>query len=173
MAHDPSGIPLSTSAMEEWLQLLAQMMQGTQEAQKAFATMSQSPGAMAGFQKWLDLFTPGIELPKAESQPEMMTSWLENWQKAMGVVPRARYLELLEKLDALERRVRDLEDMNRRLKALLEGREQQEETTQSLAKLWGQMAENSIKTQAAWMEAWTNSEPPGASEPSDNFDEEE
>ena len=113
------------SSPEAWFQLMAQAMQGTQEAQKLFATLLQSPNVAANFQKWLALFAPGMEMPAAVSQPQAMTEWLETWQKAMGVVPRIRYLELLEKTDALERRVRELEKNNRRLRSMLEGREQQ------------------------------------------------
>ena len=96
-----------------------------------------------------------------------MAEWLETWQKAMGVVPRTRYLELLEKADALERRVRELEETNRQLNALLEGREQQEESTQKMTELWGQMVENSMKSQSAWMEAWAKAEPATGSVPRD------
>lgn len=165
----------SDSAMEAWFQLMTQAMWGTQEAQKAFANMSQSPEALAGFQKWLALFAPGMEMPVPVSQPEAMIELLESWQKAMGVVPRIRYLELLEKADALERRVRELEEINRQLRAMLEGREQQEESTQKLTELWGQMVDTSIKTQTAWVEAWTNNEDPGdaAAMTFDNNDEEE
>jgi hypothetical protein len=163
------------SSLGAWFQLMAQAMQGTQEAQKAFANISQSPEAIANIQKWLALFAPGMEMPTAVSQPEVMTEWLETWQKTMGVVPRIRYLELLEKADALERRVRELEEINRQLRAMLEGREQQEESTQKVAELWGQMVENSLKTQAAWMEAWADNEGPGeaAATTADNLDEEE
>ena len=90
------------------------------------------------------------------------------WGAAGGDV-----LQAFQKGD-VEQRVRELEEKNRRLQAMLAGREQQAETAQSMAELWGQMVENSIRTQAAWMGAWTSSEDPG--EPATavgNLDEEE
>ena len=163
------------SSLEAWFQLMAQAMQGTQEAQKAFANLPQSPEAIANFQKYLALFAPGMEMPSAVSQPQAMIEWLETWQKAMGVVPRTRYLELLEKADALERRVRELEETNRQLRGLVEGREQQEESAQKMSELWGQMVDSSIKTQSAWMKAWADNEGPGAEtdQTTDGLDEEE
>jgi hypothetical protein len=169
MAQDPN------LAMEAWFQLMAQAMQSTQEAQKAFSNMPRSPEAMADFQRWLALFAPGMDIPVSVSQPEAMVEWLETWQKAMGVVPRTRYLELLEKADALERRVRELEEINRQLRAMLEGGQQQVVTAQRISDFWGQMVENSYKTQAAWMEAWTGNEVPGkvTASAAGNLDEEE
>jgi hypothetical protein len=161
MAQDSTGTPMSAPAMVAWVQLMAQAMQGAQEAQKALTIMVQSPELMANFQKWLAIFAPGIEMPIPVSQPELMTEWLETWQKAMGVVPRTRYLELLEKADALERRVRELEETNRQFRAMLLGSNQQEDVSQTVAEFWGQMVENGIKTQAAWMKAWSGGEDPG------------
>lgn len=164
----------ANSALETWFRLVAEAMQNTQEAQKLFANMPQSPEAIASFQKWLALFAPGMEIPTAVSQPEVMAEWLETWQKTMGVVPRTRYLELLEKADALERRVRELEEINRQLRAMLEGREQQVETAQTMAELWGQMVQEGIKTQTQWMEAWAEKEGPGeAATAVDDLNEEE
>ena len=70
------------------------------------------------------------------------------------------------------RRVRELEEINRQLRAMLEGREQQEESAQKLTELWGQMVEGSIKTQAAWMEAWADNESSGKTA-ANSLDEEE
>jgi hypothetical protein len=174
MAQNPDDTPMSAAAMEAWFQLMAQAMQGTGKAQQAFANLSQSPEAQAGFQQWLALFAPGMEMPFPVSQPEAMTEWLDSWQKAMGVVPRVRYLELLEKTDALERRIRELEEINRQLRAMLEGREQQEESAQKLTELWGQMVETSIETQTTWMEAWTDVESlGGTATAAESLDEEE
>lgn len=160
---------------EAWLRMMAQAMQGTVEAQKVFADLARSPEALSSFQRWLALVAPGVKIPTATAQPDFLADWVESWQQAMGVVSRTRFLAALEKIETLERRIRELEKANQQLRSTLEQNTQQAEATEKMVNLWGQFVEDSLKTQAAWIDTWADNTRQGkqGAEHQTGLDEEE
>src|SRR5215470_14305131 len=90
---------------EAWFTLMAEAMRGTKEAQEAFQSLSKGTLDPADLNRWIATFMPGLGSSAAREQPGGPEQWLEDWWRMMGVVPRARYLELLEKYDTLTRRL--------------------------------------------------------------------
>lgn len=140
-------------ALEAWYRLMAEAMRGTAEAQEAlkkFAEMSATP---EGMNRWMAQFMPGAT-PPTGFQPEQFEEQLETWWRMTGVVPRSRYLELLERCDTLERNLKKAEETIAGLREKLGAQGRQEEDAQQAFGLWGGMMEESLKMQSEWMKAW-------------------
>jgi len=149
---------MSPKALEAWFTLVNEAMRGTQDAQQALKSLGENAGSADDLSRWLQTFMPNVQ-PAAP--PETFETWLEEWWRVMGVVPRARYLELLERCDTLQRRLERAEETIQSLKTLL-GKEGQDEEARQALDLWSSMLSETLKTQTEWMKAWTAAnQPPG------------
>jgi hypothetical protein len=142
---------MSPKALEAWFTLVNEAMRGTQEAQQALKSLAENSANSDDLSRWLERFMPNVH-PTAP--PETFETWLEEWWRVMGVVPRTRYLELLERCDALQRRLERAEETIQNLKTLLGSQGQDDEARQALD-LWSSMLAETLKTQTEWMKAWT------------------
>jgi hypothetical protein len=106
--------------MEAWFTLMAEAMKGTKEAQQAFQSLSKATLDPADLNRWMGTFMPGLASSAAPQQAEGPEQWLEDWWRMMGVVPRARYLELLEKYDTLTRRLEQARETIEKMRAALD-----------------------------------------------------
>jgi len=150
--------------------LLAEAMRGTTEAQDAFKKLSEMSATPEEFNRWLAQFMPGAA-SATKLSPEAFEDQLENWWRMMGVVPRARYLEILEKCDALERKLNKAEETIKGLRQRLGSQEQQEEDAKKVLNMWGTVMEETLKTQTEWMKAWTAvHQPPPEADPTTSDD---
>lgn len=137
-------------AMEAWFTLMAEAMKGTAEAQEAFKSLAEAATNAEALQQWQTHFMP---LAGAGPTPEGFEEWLEEWWKMMGVVPRARYLELLERHELLRQRLEKAEETIRSLRAAL-GSKGSEQDAQKIVDMWETVLKESLKTQAEWMRTW-------------------
>jgi hypothetical protein len=80
--------------------------------------------------------------------------WLERSWEAMGFVPRARYLKLLEHSESLRRQLEEAEVTIRGLRELLATTGQSEEARRMFTKWEGPMRE-SVQAYTEWLSAWT------------------
>ncbi|RMF02860.1 MAG: hypothetical protein D6768_07190 [Chloroflexi bacterium] len=162
------GNMFTPQALEAWYRLMAEAMRGTAEAQEAlkkFAEMSATP---EGMNRWMAQFMPGAT-PPTGFQPEQFEEQLESWWRMMGAVPRSRYLELLERCDSLERKLKKAEETIAGLREKLGAQGRQQEDAQQAFGLWGAMVEESLKAQAEWMKAWRDAATePDASPPTED-----
>lgn len=147
------GIPkaplFSPKALEAWFTLMAEAVRGTAEAQEAFKALTEASTKPEELQRWQAKFMPPAG---AAVKPEAFEEWLEEWWRMMGVVPRSRYLDLLERHEALRLRLEKAEETIRSLRAMMgQGQEQE---AQKLVNLWETMLQESLKAQAEWMRAW-------------------
>jgi hypothetical protein len=140
--------------MEAWFTLMAEAMKGTSEAQEAFRSLTKNPLNPADLSHWFNHFMPGSAASPSHLGPEMLQEWLEDWWRTMGVVPRSRYLELLEKNDELTRRIEQAQETIRKMRAALDGREQAK--AGNVLDLWKSMLDETLKTQTEWAKAWKN-----------------
>jgi len=140
--------------MEAWFTLMAEAMRGTKEAQEAFQSLSKATLDPADLNRWLGAFMPALAASPASPRPEMLEEWLEEWWRMIGVVPRARYLELLEKHDALTRQLEKAQETIRNMQGTLDHKGQQEQYAKNVLDLWNTMLDETLKTQAEWMKAW-------------------
>jgi hypothetical protein len=150
------GIPkaplFSPKALEAWFTLMAEAVRGTAEAQEAFKALTEASTKPEELQRWQAQFMP---LAGAATKPEAFEEWLEEWWRMMGVVPRSRYLDLLERYETLRLRLEKAEETIRSLRAMIgQGQEQE---AQKLVNLWETMLQESLKAQAEWMRAWDTS----------------
>jgi hypothetical protein len=88
------------------------------------------------------------------SRPEAFEAWLEEWWKLMGVVPRSRYVELLERCELLRSRLQEAESTISRLRAVIGVRGQEQEARRTLD-LGAKALAETLKAQTEWMRLWT------------------
>jgi len=142
---------MNPKVMESWFALMAEAMRGATTAQEAFKMFPQSPNQTEDMQRWLNRFmTPGVTM----TTPSDFNQWYEDWCRMMGVVPRARYVDLLERYEILRTRLEEAEDKIRYLQSTL-GMKGQEEEAKKLLDLWGSTIEKTLQAQNDWMRAWT------------------
>lgn len=153
--------------LEAWFTLMAEAMRGTREAQDAFKMLSQMSGnSPQGLGDWMTKFMPGAISAAPDTRPEMFESWLEEWQRVMGVVPRSRYLALLEKQDVLQRRLEKAEQTIKTLQSMLGSKGHSDAEAKKVVDMWGTMLEDTLKMQSEWMKNWTEAKPePSPTEP--------
>ena len=89
------------------------------------------------------------------SRPEEVREWIEDWWKVMGVVPRARYLELLERSEVLRARLGEAEATIQRLRATV-GVKGQETQANEILDVWETTIQNTLKAQNEWLQTWTD-----------------
>ena len=140
--------------MEAWFTLMAEAMRGTKEAQEAFQSLSKAPLNPADLSRWLGNFMPALAASPTSPRPEMLEEWLEEWWRMMGVVPRARYLELLEKYDALTRRLEQARETIQKMRDGLDEKARPEQA-KNVLDLWKTMLDETVKIQEQWARAWT------------------
>jgi hypothetical protein len=135
---------------EAWFRLLSDAARGTRAAQttiRSFAEGRLTPQTVA---RQIARFLPaGVSPPAAET----LQQWTEELWATIGVVPRYRYLELLERYEALRGRLEEAEVTIRRLKRLL-GESGHEGDAQKLLDLWANAVGETLRSQADWMRTW-------------------
>lgn len=148
--------------IDSWFRLMGEAMGGSSEAQDAFKLLTGSSPNQADMLRWMGRFMPaatGMNM----SQFEGFEDWIEQWWRVMGVVPRYRYLELLERNEELRRKLEDSEKARKRGLPNISG--QPAEEAQKAMNLWGNMLDETLKLQSDWMRKFVTRE--GDKEPSE------
>lgn len=153
---------MNPKMLEAWFTLMTEAMQGTKEAQRAIRSLSEMTPTQENLTGWLTTFMPAA-YTSSQTRPEVFEDWLEDWWRMMGVVPRSRYLELLEKHDILQRRLEKAEETIQKLRKAL-GQEGPEDEAKKVLDMWSTMLEDTLKTQTEWMQAFTATNKPAASQ---------
>ncbi len=145
---------MNPKVMEAWFTLMAEAMRGTEQAQTALKSVPM--GDPEAWQKWMNQFMPNATSGTASAFEEN----LEDWYQMMGVVPRARYLDALEKIDILQRRLEKAQETIETLRA--DRKDSQTDEAKQALDTWSQMLNETLKTQTEWMRAWTENNEPGS-----------
>lgn len=140
----------ASTMMEAWLKLMADAMRGSSEAQDALKMLTGTSTTQDHLMRWMGQFMPTAMAGMGGPQTEMFGQWLEQWWKAMGVVPRYRYLEQLERNEDLRRKLEECEKRTHSM-AGVPGSEHMEETQQKMMNLWGSMLDETLKVQSQMM----------------------
>ncbi|MDX1520531.1 MAG: hypothetical protein R3264_02795 [Anaerolineae bacterium] len=156
--------------LEAWFSLMAEAMRGTREAQEAFQTLAKTPADGPALQAWFRQFMPDMAASSARTPPEQFETWLDEWHEMMGVVPRARYLALLEKNDKLEQQLAKAHKTIEGLQKILKEKAGSSPEAQKVVDNWGEMFQETLKMQTEWMKNWAEANQPGEDEP-DQTDE--
>lgn len=140
---------------EAWMSLLTQAMQGATETRAALRSLAERVPKREDLGRLLAQFSPpGLETPKLDQ----LEGWLEDVWSAMGVVPRHRYREVLERCEQLAARLREAEATIGRLRILLGAQGEQTEVKAVLDSWQGAVAQ-ALRAHAEWMRALAVPEP--------------
>ncbi len=135
--------------MEAWMSLVSEATRGNTDARETIRSItgaSMRPDEMV--RMMTSLMPPGT----APVQAEAFKEWLEEYWKTIGVVPRYRYLELLERYEELRLRVEEMENANRALSPLNTAAQQEE--AKKVMGMWGNMMEETFKVQQQLLSSW-------------------
>ncbi len=140
--------------IESWFRLMSEAMRGSSEAQEAFRLLTGASTSQDDMMRWMTRFMPAATgMGMGTGQPEMFGEWVEEWWKVMGVVPRHRYLELLERHEDLRRRLEDCEKRTRGSMPNI-GMSANPEEAQKAMNMWGTAMEDMLKMQSQWMQTF-------------------
>ena len=134
---------------------MAEAMQGTQRAQEAARMFGEMSGTSEERVRWAERFMPSGGFT---TRPEDFGEWMEDWWRAMGVVPRYRYLELLDRYETLRTRLQDMEDTMQGFRLKGAGTEQAK-NAQDFLDLWEPLIQETLKAQSEWLRTWKPNEP--------------
>lgn len=145
----------NTNFTEMWLRLMSDAMRGTADAQKAVRSLGEVPTSPAHLTSWITQFMPsaGGSLTAA---PDALGDWLEDSWRMMGVVPRYRYLELLERHEILRTRLEKAEKEIRNLRKTTFATDVPKQEAQRVLDFWENMLQETIKMQSGWIRSWTD-----------------
>lgn len=138
---------------EVWLRLMGDAMRGTADAQRALRSLGETPTSPDQMTRWLTQFMPGMS---AGTAPAAMEDWLEDSWRMMGVVPRYRYLELLERHEILRTRLEKAEKEIRNLRKTTFASDVPKQEAQKVLDFWENMLQETIQMQSGWIRSWTD-----------------
>jgi hypothetical protein len=156
-SYDRAVDDLNLKLVESWFRLLAEAARGTRTAQDTIRGLVDgglSPQELA--RQIARILPSGVSPPTAED----IGRWTEGFWATAGVVPRARYLELLERYEALRERLEEAEVTIRRLKAML-SEKGHERDAEKLLDVFASTVGDTLKAQADWMRSWIPLAPEG------------
>lgn len=150
---------------EHWLRLMSEAMRGAADAQEAIRALGEMPTTPDQLTRWFTRFMPMAGLGASSAAPDTFRDWLEDSWRMMGVVPRYRYLELLERYELLRQRLEEAEKKIQMMRTTMLSGKVPEQEAQKVLDMWEGMLQDTLKLQADWMRAWTaGSEKKDASE---------
>ncbi len=134
--------------MEAWLNLVTEAVRGNNDARETVRSLTGVQLRPDEMLRVMSRFMPAGMMPVPA---ETLNESLEEYWKTMGVVPRYRYLELLERHERLRERLEELEQTNRQMSPLAA----QPEEAKRVLNLWGTMLEESMKFQQEMLNSWS------------------
>lgn len=129
-----------------WSRLMATAVRDTTELQQALQNREEKMHPA----EWLARWMRQNDLPGAPSDPDDLSDeWLEQWYRMMGVVPRSRYLRLLERHEKLRD---ELEAATRRIERLRNRSDAPpQEAANEALRYWQQTLEDTLEAQSQWL----------------------
>jgi hypothetical protein len=144
------------NAMEFWLRLMSDAMRGAADAQRAMRSLGEMPMTPDQLTHWITQFMPMSAGQPAK--PEMTGDWLEDMWGMMGVVPRYRYLDLLERHEILREKLEAAEKAIKKIKKATAGGKMPEVEAHRILDMWEGMLQDTLSMQAEWMRTWTSAD---------------
>ena len=138
-----NDVVMDTTIFEFWQTMMRQAAQHPEWWQQTTKAMPEGMMPKPEWvQQWMAAGASALS-PEAEQH-------LEDWYRMMGVVPRQRYLELLEKYDALNRKWEAAEATLRKLQEN-KAKDVAEETSQNLMETLKAAADSTMAMQSFWL----------------------
>lgn len=144
---------MTKNIMEVWLRLMGDAFRGVSDAQEAVRSLSEAPMTPDKLTLWTSRFMPSL---MGTTQPEAVSDWMEDTWRMMGVVPRYRYLELLERHEQVRSRLERAESEIKKLRkaTLTSAAEMPTQEAQKVLDMWEGMLQETLKIQADWIKGW-------------------
>jgi hypothetical protein len=136
---------------------MSEAMRGTADAQEAVKSLGEMPTTPDQLTRWMTRFMPMALAGHPTATPDAFRDWLEDSWRMMGVVPRYRYLELLERYELLRQRLEDAEKKVQKMRTTMLIDKVPEQEAQKVLDMWEGMLQETLKLQADWMRAWSAS----------------
>jgi hypothetical protein len=130
---------------------MSDAMRGTADAQQAVRMLGEMPTTPDQMSRWMSRFMPNAT---SSAKPEAMEDWLEDTWRMMGVVPRYRYLELLDRHEILRSRLEKAEKDIQKLRRNMRSGNVPEQEAKKVLDLWEGMLQETLKTQSNWLNTW-------------------
>ena len=140
--------------LEAWLRLTADALKGTEEARKTLETLGVTPPSREALARWAAAWLPQYGERREPPQGGELQEIAEQWWKALGVVPRHRYLELLERYEELRVRLEEAEKTIRNLRDVLARRGSDSEAGSELLDQWEETTRKVLEAQSEWAKSW-------------------
>lgn len=135
--------------MEAWLRMITEGARGSSDALDTMKLMTSTPTTPDDMLRLMRRFMPtGSSIPLT---PDGLTSTMEEYWSMLGVVPRYRYLEALERNEQLRRRLDEAERKLIQMRQLSGAREQTTEEAQKMLTLWSSMMAETVRMQNEWV----------------------
>ncbi|MBE0616523.1 MAG: hypothetical protein IH608_01165 [Proteobacteria bacterium] len=143
---------MDSRLVEAWLRLTADALRGTGDTRKALEALGANPLTPEGLAGWARAWMPK-EVSTAPDPGELQ-ELIQGYWKALGVVPRQRHLELLERYEELKARLEETESTVKNLRELL-GSKGREREAEGVLGEWEDLTQKALKAQAEWARTWT------------------
>jgi hypothetical protein len=138
---------------------MAEAAKGTSEAQKYMEQFAEDDP-----REWLARWMKQQDMAGAPPDPDdMPEEWLEQWYRMMGVVPRSRYLKLLERHEKLRQELEEARAKIDRMRGE-SGSGASSKSADEMMDMWTSALDETLKAQSEWMQSFM--------EQSDTSDEE-
>ncbi|MBL7978019.1 MAG: hypothetical protein JNN12_06735 [Bacteroidetes Order II. Incertae sedis bacterium] len=145
---------METTLFELWLKQLQRASQDPDWWKKGM--LEPQYEAASTVSEWLNHWKTALD---GTGNPAELQKMQDDWHRMMGVVPRQRYLDLLEKYDALQRQLELTEQALRAAKTPATATTDHE-LNEQMVKSWQQMAEQTLSLQSAWLKNFSGDETP-------------
>ncbi len=134
--------------LRAWYRLMANAVRDTTHLQQAMQDADVQGHPAEWFARWMR----ENDLPGAPADPDDPSDdWMEQWYRTMGVVPRSRYLRLLERHEKLRNK---LEAAKRRIERLRDRTDAApEEAANEALRFWQNALNDTLEAQSKWMES--------------------
>lgn len=136
--------PMETTLFELWLKQIQRASEDPEWWQWMLGTKHDADtSAKEWLNRWKSILT-------GTGNPAEIQKVQDDWFRMMGVVPRQRYLDLLEKCDALQRQLETTEHALKAATAAMSP-ESEKGSKAQMVDAWQQMATQTLALQQAWL----------------------
>lgn len=153
---------MDLKVMQSLFRLMSDAMQGATGAQSAVKSLADLPSSPDEVMAWVKNNVPNVG---SLSKSELFGDQFEQWFKMMGFVPRARYVELLERYEDLRLKLEEAEKTHHRLESMLGP----SHVASELLNTWGSTLHKALEAQSQWLNVFLGSDAP----PEEEEEEEE
>ncbi len=135
--------------IEAWLRMITEGARGSADALDTMRLLTSTPITPEDMLRLMRRFMPtGTSIPMTA---DGLTSTMEEYWSMLGVVPRYRYLEVLERNEQLRRRLDEAERRLNQMRQISGAREQTTEEAQKMLTLWSSMMAETVRMQNEWV----------------------